>query len=61
MKFVEPVLAGSLLEYRVVKQQLFEQRSVRVSAEARVSGRIAAKGIITGVTGAALHPDAPPH
>jgi hypothetical protein len=50
-----------MLEYQVVRQQIFEQRFIRVSAEARVSGKIVAKGIITGVTGAALHPNAPPH
>lgn len=61
MKFVEPVFAGNMLEYQVVRQQIFEQRFIRVGVEARVSGKIVAKGPLTGVTGAALHPDAPPH
>lgn len=61
MKFIEPVFAGSMLEYQVVRQHVFEQRFVRVAVEARVSGKLVAKGTLTGVTGAALHPNAPPH
>jgi 3-hydroxyacyl-[acyl-carrier-protein] dehydratase len=61
MKFVEPVFAGSMLEYQVTRHQIFEQRFIRVGVEARVSGKLVAKGTITGVTGATLHPNAPPH
>lgn len=61
MKFLEPVFAGSMLEYQVVRQQVFEQRFIRVGVEARVAGKAVAKGTLTGVTGAALHPNAPPH
>lgn len=60
MKFIEPVFAGSLLEYEVVRQQLFEQRFVRFGVEARVRGKAVAKGTMTGVIGPGLFPDAPP-
>jgi 3-hydroxyacyl-[acyl-carrier-protein] dehydratase len=61
MKFIEPVFAGSLLEYEVVRQQFFEQRFVRFGVEARVAGKSVAKGSMTGVIGPGLFPDAPPH
>lgn len=61
VKLLEPVFAGSLLEYRVVRQQVFEQRFVRFGVEARVEGKIVAKGTMTGVLGAILHANAPPH
>jgi 3-hydroxyacyl-[acyl-carrier-protein] dehydratase len=60
MKFIEPVFAGSLLEYEVVRQQLFEQRFVRFAVEARVASKTVAKGSMTGVIGPGLFPDAPP-
>ena len=61
MKFLEPVFAGSRIEYQVMRQQVFEQRFVRFGVEARVEGKIVAKGTMTGVLGAILHPNAPPH
>lgn len=61
MKFLEPVFAGNMLEYQVVRQQVFEPHFIRVGVEARVSGKVVAKGTLTGVTGPALHPNAPPH